>query len=89
MKTKRTPLRQSPKKSEGGFENRPEKAVDRNLLARYEADLDLIAKTRGKPEDVLRLAAWPGTVRGFGPVRESALKQATITRERARAALMA
>lgn len=30
MKTKRTPLRQSPKKSEGDFENRPEKAVDRN-----------------------------------------------------------
>ena len=30
MKTKRTPLRQSPKRSEGNFENRPENAVDRN-----------------------------------------------------------
>lgn len=30
MKTKRSPLRQSPKKGEGGFENRPEKGVDRN-----------------------------------------------------------
>lgn len=29
MKTKRTPLRQSPKKGEGGFEKRPEKGVDR------------------------------------------------------------
>ena len=33
MKTKRTPLRQSPKKGEGGFEKRPEKGVDRNSEA--------------------------------------------------------
>ncbi len=33
MKTRRTPLRQSPKKSEGGFEKRPEKGVDRNSEA--------------------------------------------------------
>ena len=33
MKTKRSPLRQSPKKSEGGFEKRPEKGVDRNSEA--------------------------------------------------------
>lgn len=30
MKTKRSPLRQSPKKAEGGFENGPENGVDRN-----------------------------------------------------------
>ena len=67
----------------------PEKAVDRSLLANYEADLDLIAKTCGNPEEALRLAAWPAAVRGFGPVREAALKNATVTREGARAALMA
>ena len=33
MKTKRTPLRQSPKKGEGSFEKRPEKGVDRNSEA--------------------------------------------------------
>lgn len=33
MKTKRTPLRQSPKKAEGSFEKRPEKGVDRNSEA--------------------------------------------------------
>ena len=67
----------------------PEKAVDRSLLANYEADLDLIAKTCGNPEEALRLAAWPAAVRGFGPVREAALKNAAVTREGARAALMA
>ena len=67
----------------------PEKAVDRSLLANYEADLDLIAEGRGNPEEARRLAAWPAAVRGFGPVREAALKNATVTREGARAALMA
>jgi indolepyruvate ferredoxin oxidoreductase len=67
----------------------PEKAVDRSLLANYEADLDLIAEGRGTPDDALALAAWPAAVRGFGPVRESALPLAAATRENARAALMA
>ena len=40
----------------------PERAVDRSLLANYEADLDLIAKTRGIPEEALKLAAWPAAV---------------------------
>ncbi|MBP5996627.1 MAG: indolepyruvate ferredoxin oxidoreductase family protein [Azonexus sp.] len=71
------------------FRSGPEKAVDRKLLADYEADLDLIAAGRGTPDDTQALAAWPAAVRGFGPVRESALQQATIARENARAALMA
>jgi len=67
----------------------PEKVVDRKLLADYEADLDLIAEGRGTPDGALALASWPANVRGFGPVRESALQQAAVTRESARAALMA
>jgi indolepyruvate ferredoxin oxidoreductase len=66
-----------------------EKAVDRNLLADYEADLDLISETPGSIDDALALANWPATVRGFGPVRAQAARQATQTREKARIALIA
>ncbi len=65
-----------------------EKAVDRKLLANYEADLDLISKTPGSMDDALRLANWPSEVRGFGPVRALAAEKAAKTRETARTALM-
>ena len=67
----------------------PEKAVDRSMLADYEADLELIAEARGAPADARKLADWPCEVRGFGALRESAAKRATATREAASAALIA
>ena len=65
-----------------------EKAVDRKLLADYEADLDLIKKTPGNMANALTLANWPSEVRGFGPVRALAAEKAAKTRETARTALM-
>jgi indolepyruvate ferredoxin oxidoreductase len=59
----------------------PEKAVDRSLLADYEADLDLISETRGSLDDALALASWPAEVRGFGPVRGEAAKKVASRRE--------
>ena len=66
-----------------------EKAVDRSLLADYEADLALIAEARGAPADARKLADWPAAVRGFGALRETAATRAATTREAARAALIA
>ena len=65
-----------------------ERDLNRRLLADYEADLDLIARA-GAGEASQKLAAWPAEVRGFGPVRRQAARQAASTREMARAALMA
>ena len=61
---------------------------DRELLADYEADLDLIA-ARGAGPAARELAGWPGEVRGFGPVRGAALAPAAARRQKARLAVMA
>jgi len=66
-----------------------EKALDRSLLADYEADLDLISERQGDQEAALTLAGWPENVRGFGPVRARAAAESVHTREGARSALMA
>ena len=66
-----------------------EKAVDRNLLASYEADLDLILASPGAdPAAARALAAWPAPVRGFGPLRARAAEAAMTARDTARGALM-
>ena len=65
-----------------------EKAMDRKLLANYEADLELISKTPARTADLLSLANWPSEVRGFGPVRALAAEKAGKTRDTARTALM-
>ncbi len=65
-----------------------ERAVDRELLADYETDLDLIA-ARGAGPAARELAAWPVDVRGFGPVRGAALAPAAARRQKARLAVMA
>jgi indolepyruvate ferredoxin oxidoreductase len=65
-----------------------DKALDRQLLADYEADLELIAG-RADPAASCQLAAWPAEVRGFGPVRAKAAASAAMIRQEARAALMA
>jgi len=71
------------------FRIAPENAVDRSLLANYEADLDLIIQRGVSNNDALALANWPDSVRGFGPVRAQAAIRAAETREKARSALMA
>ena len=71
------------------FRGSPDKAGDRQLLADYEADLDLILAHPDKPDAARHLADWPAAVRGFGPVREQAVGPARQAREKARSALMA
>jgi indolepyruvate ferredoxin oxidoreductase len=66
-----------------------EKAVDRKLLADYEADLDLICTTPDCTDKSLALANWPADVRGFGPLRAQAAAHATQVREKAQNALIA
>jgi len=56
------------------WQNSPENTVDRQLLADYESDLDLIVGHRPGPE-LIALANWPAEVRGFGPVRLSSRKR--------------
>jgi indolepyruvate ferredoxin oxidoreductase len=66
----------------------PEKAVDRRLLADYEADLDLIAGQSAVSQAAQTLADWPAEVRGFGPIRAEAANRAQAARDKARTALM-
>ena len=61
------------------WKNSPECRLDRQLLADYEADLDLIVGHSASPE-LLAIANWPAEVRGFGPVRAEAAKKAASRR---------
>ena len=63
-----------------------ERSLDRDLLAAYEADLDLILQ-HGPGPAAQRLAAWPAEVRGFGPVKATAASAAMPQRQTAREAL--
>ncbi len=60
-----------------------EKVLDRELLTAYEDDLDLILQ-HGGGQAARELAAWPGEVRGFGPVKKAAAKTALPIRQKAR-----
>ncbi len=66
-----------------------DKAIDRRLLADYEADLDLLESRAGDPQLRRQLADWPAEVRGYGPVREAAAMRSAALREKARTGLMA
>ena len=65
-----------------------DKQLDRQLLADYEADLDLLLK---RPADAAscRLAEWPAQVRGYGPLKAQAASKAKQEREEIRRGLMA
>ncbi|QRM18534.1 indolepyruvate ferredoxin oxidoreductase family protein [Dechloromonas sp. TW-R-39-2] len=72
------------------FRFSPDRAVDRELLRDYEADLELIASHHGKANTLARqLADWPAAVRGFGYVRHQAAEQTKKQRESIRSELMA
>lgn len=71
------------------FLRSPERALDRRLLADYEADLDLLLQAGQGGPAAQALANWPGDVRGFGPVREAAAERALRQREAAREKLRA
>jgi indolepyruvate ferredoxin oxidoreductase len=69
------------------FARSPERALDRALLADYEADLALITArldTAHLPA-ARALAGWPEAVRGFGPVRQESASVARRLRDEARA----
>ncbi|MBS1189160.1 MAG: Pyruvate ferredoxin/flavodoxin oxidoreductase [Rhodocyclaceae bacterium] len=72
------------------FGRSAERRLERQLIADYEADVALILE-RGAadPEAAEELAAWPGTVRGFGPVKMAAARQALDRRSTLRQRLMA
>ncbi len=64
------------------FRHTEERRRDRQLIADYEADLATIAAA---PEGEARraLAAWPESIRGFGPVRDAKLAAAAAHRQNA------
>ena len=55
----------------------PERRMERGLLAAYEGDLDLIARSLapGKIEAAAALASVPALIRGFGHVKQASARQ--------------
>jgi indolepyruvate ferredoxin oxidoreductase len=58
--------------------------MERHLLARYEADLELVAATLapGRIEAAVALASVPALIRGYGHVRQASAEKATGERSR-------
>ncbi|MCX7897260.1 MAG: indolepyruvate ferredoxin oxidoreductase family protein [Rhodocyclaceae bacterium] len=73
------------------FAYQPERRRERALIAAYEADLDLVQATlsAAKADEALALLSWPQEVRGFGPIKEKAIRLAQARREAARARYVA
>ncbi len=71
------------------FARSPERKLARQLLAEYEADLDLILArlATGNLATAQELAGWPDQVRGYGHVRAKSALAGRQLRERARAKL--
>ncbi len=71
------------------FGRSAERRAERQLIADYEADLDLLPACAGRqPETALALAAWPDRVRGFGPVKQAAMQLAAKQRIALREAVL-
>jgi indolepyruvate ferredoxin oxidoreductase len=62
----------------------PERRMERRLLAEYESDLDLVARSiaPGKIEAAAALASIPALIRGYGHVKQASAKKAAEERER-------
>ncbi|TIW16661.1 MAG: hypothetical protein E5V65_16525, partial [Mesorhizobium sp.] len=66
------------------FGHTAERRAERQLLAQYEADLDLVATALapGKVEAAAALASVPALVRGYGHVRQASAAKAAQERTR-------
>ncbi len=64
------------------FRNSGDRKFDRALIRQYEADMEILLAglTAGNYQEAVAIAALPLSIRGFGPVREQAAKQAEMTR---------
>jgi indolepyruvate ferredoxin oxidoreductase len=72
------------------FGRSAERRFERQLIADYEADVALILeKAAADPQAARELAAWPETVRGFGPIKMQSAKPALERRSALRGRLMA
>jgi indolepyruvate ferredoxin oxidoreductase len=62
----------------------PERRMERRLLAEYESDLDLVARSiaPGKIEAAAALASLPALIRGYGHVKQASAQKAAEERER-------
>ena len=71
------------------FGRSEERRIEHQLIADYEADVDLVAK-RGAPDNadaVSQLLSWPEQVRGYGVVKMTSIAEARKLREAAHKAL--
>ena len=73
------PLRFSPLNP---FARHPDRRMELETLALYEADLDRIAANAGEDNiaDAARFAAWPDRIAGYGPVRVKSIEEAMAHR---------
>jgi indolepyruvate ferredoxin oxidoreductase len=55
--------------------------MERALIAQYEADLALIKSGQITGAAAVALAALPNDIRGFGSVKDAAVREAAKTRE--------
>jgi len=71
------------------FRNGAERRLDRELLAQYEQDVDMLIQTVNEDNyrDAVALAALPQRIRGYGHVREAQAATAAQERERLLAAI--
>lgn len=60
-----------------------DRKIERDLITRFEADLDLAEQTTGKDAgtSITKLLALPQDIRGYGPVKEKAYKEALVKRD--------
>jgi indolepyruvate ferredoxin oxidoreductase len=68
------------------FGRSEERRIEHQLIADYEADVDLVAKrdTQDNAEAVRQLLSWPEQVRGYGVVKMNSIAEAKKLREAAR-----
>ena len=66
------------------FRSLPERKLERELRERFEADVATVVEslTRDNYDTAVALMRWPGSVKGFGPVKETAARGAVQHRER-------
>ncbi len=64
------------------FRNSTDRKLDRALIKQYEADMEtlLLGLSADNHADAVAIAALPLSIRGYGPVREDAAKQADTER---------